>query len=82
MQLYISENGRYKWYWKASLSSDDIKEILDKMYNEEFEEVSFTGRKKKKEMSQQDMRFMEILNEKTKLKDGYYQIPLHSYRKM
>ena len=49
-----------------------IKEMLDKMYNKE---VSFT-RSKKKEMPQQDMRFMEILDEGTKLKDGHYQIPL------
>ena len=27
-------------------------------------------------MSQQIIRFMEILDEETKLKDGYYQIPL------
>ena len=45
------------------------------MYNEEFPEVSVTG-SKKKEMSQQDMRFMEILDEGKKLKDGHYQIPL------
>ena len=73
--LYISENGRYKWYWKTPLSSEDyvreigIQEILDKTYNEEFAEVSFTRSKKKREMLQQDMRFMKILDEGTKLKD-------------
>ena len=41
------------------------------MYNEELTEVSFTGSKKKREMSQRDMRFMEILNEGTKLKGGH-----------
>ena len=46
------------------------------MYNEEFAEASFTGSKKKKDMSQHDMRFMEILNEGTKLKYGHHQILL------
>ena len=49
---------------------------MDKMYNEEFADVSFTGSKKKREMSQQDMRFMKILNKGTKFKDGHYQISL------
>ena len=80
--VYISENGRYKWYWKTPLSSEDwvretgIQEILDKMYNEEFAEVSFTGSKKKRKMLSRDKRFMETLDEGTKLKDGHYQIPL------
>ena len=58
MQLYFSQNGRYKWYWKTccQVKTDvrkiGIKEILNKMYNEEFAEVSFTGSKKKREMSQ------------------------------
>ena len=58
---------------KTDVRETGIKEILDKMYNEEFAEVSFTGSKKKREMSQQDMRFTKILDEGTKLKDGHYQ---------
>ena len=42
------------------------------MYNEEFTEVRFTGSKKKREMPQHYMRFMEILDEGTKLKDGHF----------
>ena len=42
------------------------------MYNEEFAEVSFTRSKKKRETLQQDMRFIEIMDEGTKLKDGHY----------
>ena len=68
-------NGRHHFQLKPDVRETGIKEILDKMYNEEFAEFSFTG-SKKKEMSQQDMRFMEILDEGTKLKDGHYQIPL------
>ena len=60
---------------KTDVRETAITEILDKMYNEEFAEVSFTV-SKKKEISQQDMKFMEILDEGTKLKDGHYQIPL------
>ena len=68
--------GRHHFQVKTDVRETGIKEIIDKMYNEEFAEVRFTGSKKKREMSQQDMRFMEILDEGTKLKDGYYQIPL------
>ena len=61
---------------KTDVRETGINEILDKMYNEEFAEVSFTGSKKKREMLQHDMRFMKILDEGAKLKDGHYQIPL------
>ena len=68
--------GRYHFQVKTDVRQTGIKEILDKMYNEEFAEVSFTGSKKKREMSQQDMRLMKILDKGTKFKDGHYQIPL------
>ena len=61
---------------KTDVRETDIKEILDKICNEEFSQVIFTGSKKKREMSHQDMRFMKILNEGTKLKSGHYQITL------
>ena len=61
---------------KTDARETGIKEILDKMYIEEFADVSFTGSKKKREMLQQDMRFMKILDEGTTLKDWHYQIPL------
>ena len=65
---------RHYFQVKTDVRETSIKEILDNMYNEEFAEVSFTGSKKKREMSQQDMRFMKILDAGTKLK--HYQIPL------
>ena len=67
---------RHYFQVKTDIRENGIKEILDKMCNEEFAEVSFTRSKKKREMSQQDMRFMKILDARTKLKDGHYQIPL------
>ena len=67
--------GRHHFQVKTDVRETGIKEIFDKMYNKEFAEVSFTG-SKKKEISQQDTKFMEILNEGAKLKDGHYQIPL------
>ena len=51
---------------KADVRETGIEEMLDKIYNEEFAKVSFTGSKKKREMSQQDMRFMKILDDGTK----------------
>ena len=63
--------GRQHFQMKTDVRETGIKEILDKMYNEELTEVSFTGSKKKREMPQRDMRFMEILNEGTKLKGGH-----------
>ena len=68
--------GRHHFQVKTDVRQTGFKEILDKMYNEEFAEISFTGSKKKREMLLQDMTFMKILDEGTKLKDGHYQIPL------
>ena len=68
--------GRHHFQGKTNVRESDIKEILDEMYNEEFAEVSFTGSKKKRKMLSRDKRFMETLDEGTKLKDGHYQIPL------
>ena len=70
-----NDTGRHHFQVKTGVRETGIKEILDKIYNEEFAEVSFPG-SKKKEISQQDMKFMEILDEGTKLQDGHYQIPL------
>ena len=67
---------RHHFQVKTNVRESDIKEILDEMYNEEFAEVSFTGSKKKRKMLSRDKRFMETLDEGTKLKDGHYQIPL------
>ena len=68
--------GRHHFQVKTDVREIYIQEILDKTYNEQFAEVSFTRSKKKREMLQQDMRFMKILDEGTKLKDRHYQIPL------
>ena len=67
--------GRHHFQVKTYVRETGIKEILDNMYNDEFEEVTSNESKKKREMSQQDMRFMEILDEGIKLKDGHYHIP-------
>ena len=40
--------GRHHFQVKTDVRESGIKEVLDKMYNEEFTEVSFTGSKKKK----------------------------------
>ena len=68
--------GRHNFKVKTDVRETRIKVILNKMYNEEFAEVSLNGSKKKREMLQQDMRFLEILDEETELKNGHYQIPL------
>ena len=64
--------GRHHFQVMTDVRETAIKEILDKMYSEEFTKVSFPGSKKKREMSQQNMSFMEILGEGTKLKNGHY----------
>ena len=66
---------RHYFQVKTDVRETGIKEIYDHMYNEEFAEVSFTGSKKKREMSQQDMRFMKILDAGTKLKHYQTQLP-------
>ena len=51
--------GKHHFQVKTDVRETGIKEILDKMYSEEFARVSLTG-STKKEMLQQDIRFMEI----------------------
>ena len=43
--------GRHQFQVKTDVRETGFKEILDKMYNEEFAEVSFTGSKKKRNVA-------------------------------
>ena len=43
--------GRHHFQVKTYVRETGVKEILDKMYNEEFPEASFTGSKKKKKIN-------------------------------
>ena len=62
MWSYISENGRCKWYWKTPLSSE-VKCTVENL-----QKLASLEARKKREMLQQGMKFMEILDEGTKQK--------------
>ena len=70
MWSYISENGRCKWYWKTPLSSE-VKCTVENL-----QKLASLEARKKREMLQQGMKFMENPGRGNKIKDGHYQIPL------
>ena len=62
-------------------SKEEVKEInstemLQKMYNHEFTESQHKLRRANNGMSQEDLKFMQVLNNGTRLIDGHYEILL------
>ena len=49
--MVLDDIGRHHFQVKTDVRETGIKEILDKMYNEEFAEVSFTGSKQKRNVA-------------------------------
>ena len=50
--------------------------MLEKMYNHEFTESQHKLNSENDGMSQEDLKFMEVLDNGTRLSDGHYEIPL------
>ena len=50
--------------------------MLQKMYNHEFTESQNKLNRENDGMSQEDLKFMQVLDNGTRLIDGHYEIPL------
>ena len=61
---------------KTIVENNDVRDMLTRLYNLEFMETSLTDRKSEISMSREDKKFMTILQEGTKLRNGHYQVPL------
>lgn len=51
---------------------ETVRDLLVQQYNHDFRESAY----EKEEMSQEDLRFLNIMNTSFKLQDGHYQLPL------
>ena len=61
---------------KTIVENNDVRDMLTRLYNLEFMETGLTDRKSETSMSREDHKFMKILQEGTKLRNGHYQVPL------
>ena len=62
------QRSRYQCNWKVPLN---VRETLNKIYNQEFIEVTYTKNQRKIETLQEDREILQILDG-AKMKDGNY----------
>ena len=61
---------------KKEMKGNDVPDMLQQMYNHEFTECQHLVNKDIADMSQEGLKFIEILENGTKLIGGQYQISL------
>ena len=61
---------------KKEEKENEVTEMLQKMYNHEFTESQNKLNRENDGMSQEDLKFMQVLDNGTRLIDGHYEIPL------
>ena len=77
-QADTKDVGKHYSQTKTSVEENDVRDMLTRLYNLEFKENGPTDRKVETSMSREDQKFMKILQEGTKLRNGHYQVPLQS----
>ena len=75
-QADTKDVGKNYFQTKTSVEEHDVRDMLARLYNLEFMETGPTDRKLETSMSREEHKFMKILQEDTKLRNGYYQVPL------
>ena len=75
-QANTKDVGKHYFQTKTVVEDNDVRDMLTRLYNLEFMETGLTDRKSETSMSREDHKFMEILQEGTKLRNGHYQVPL------
>ena len=68
--------GKYYFQTKTSVEENDVGDMLTRLYNLEFIEAGPTERRSEASMSREDQKFIKILQEGRKLRNGHYQVPL------
>ena len=76
-QADTKEVGRHFFQVKKEVKENDLPEMLQQMYNHEFTECQHLVNKDLANMSQEDLKFIEILKNGTELVGGHYQVPYH-----
>ena len=68
--------GKHYFQIKTSAEENDVRDMITRLYNLEFIETGPTERKLGTSMSREDHKFMKILQEGTKLRNGHFQVSL------
>ena len=68
--------GKHFFQPKKEVKENDVTEILQKMYNHEFTESQHKLNRENDGLSQEDPKFMHVLDNGTRRIDGHYEIPL------
>ena len=75
-QADTKEVGRHFFQFKKEVKENDLPDMLKQMYNHEFSESQHLVNEDVANMSQEDLKFIEILKNGTDLVGGHYQVPL------
>ena len=75
-QADTKEVGRHFFQFKKEVKENDLPDMLKQMYNHEFSESQHLVNEDVANMSQEDLKFIEILKNGTELVGGHYQVPL------
>ena len=75
-QADTKEVGRHFFQFKKEVKENDLPDMLKQMYNHEFSESQHLVNDDVANMSQEDLKFIEILKDGTELVGGHYQVPL------
>ena len=75
-QANTKEAGRHFFQVKKELKENDLPDMLKQMYNHEFSECQHLVNEDVANMSQEDLKFIENLQNGTEFFGGHYQVPL------
>ena len=75
-QAVTKEVGRHFFQVKKEVKENDLSDMLKQIYNHEFSECQHLVNKDVANMSQEDLKFIEIRKNGMELVGGHYQIPL------
>ena len=75
-QADTKEVGRHFFQVKKEMKENDLPDMPKQMYNHEFTECQHLVNKDLANMSQEDLKFIEILKNGTELVGGHYQVRL------
>ena len=75
-QTDTKDVGKHYFQTKTSVEENDVRDMITRLYNLEFIETGPTERKLGTSMSREDHKFMKILQEGTKQRNGHFQVPL------
>ena len=72
----MRQAGRHLFQSKKEIKENNVTEMLQKLCKHEFTESQHNLNRENDRMSQEDLKFMQVLDNGTRLIDGHYEIPL------